>query len=217
MAKMTWDDTGKRLYETGVSNGVIYPQETGGTYPKGAPWNGLTAINESPSGAEATALHADNIKYLSLMSAEDFNFTIEAYTYPDEFKACNGEAELAKGVYVTQQKRKSFGLCYKTILGNDTENNAHGYKLHLVYGAQAAPSEMSRNTVNESPEAITMSWECNTTPVSVAGLEPTAHLIIDSTAIDETKLKKIEDALYGGEGEAHLLLPDEVLAIINAT
>lgn len=216
MAKMTWDDTGKRLYETGVSNGVIYPQETGGTYPKGAPWSGLTAINESPSGAEATALYADNIKYLNLMSAEDFNFTIEAYTYPDEFKACNGEAELAKGVSVTQQKRKSFGLCYKTILGNDTENDAHGYKLHLVYGAQAAPSEMSRNTVNESPEAITMSWECSTTPVSVAGLNPTAHIIIDSTAIDEPKLKKIEDALYGVDGEAHLLLPDEILAIINA-
>ena len=151
------------------------------------------------------------------MSAEDFNFTIEAYTYPDEFKACNGESELAKGVSVTQQKRKAFGLCYKTILGNDTEYNAHGYKLHLVYGAQAAPSEMPRNTVNESPEAVTMSWECSTTPVSVTGLEPTAHIIIDSTAIDETKLKKIEDALYGGEGEAHLLLPDEILAIINAT
>lgn len=217
MAKLTWDDTGKRLYETGVSNGVIYPQETGGTYPKGAAWSGLTAINESPSGAEATALYADNIKYLNLMSAEDFGFTIEAYTYPDEFKECNGEAELAKGVSVTQQKRKAFGLSYKTILGNDTENDAHGYKLHLVYGAQAAPSEMSRNTVNESPEAITMSWECSTTPVSVTGLKPTAHIIIDSTAIDADKLKKIEDALYGGEGEAHLLLPDEILAIVNAT
>lgn len=216
MAKLEWDKTGERLYETGVSNGVIYPQATGGTYPKGAAWNGLTAVTESPSGAEATPLYADNIKYLNLISAEEFGFTIEAYTYPEEFSECNGEATLTPGVKIGQQKRKTFGLSYKTLLGNDVDGDAYGYKLHLVYGALAAPSEKARNTVNDSPEATTMSWECSTTPISVANFKPTSHLEIDSTTVDETKLKKLEDILYGGaESEARLPLPDEVLKIIT--
>ena len=217
MAVLKWDETGTRLYETGVSKGVIYPQADGGTYPKGSAWSGLTAINESPSGAEATAVYADNIKYLNLISAEDFGFTIEALTYPDAFAECNGESELAKGISVTQQKRKAFGLSYQTIIGNDTENEAHGYKIHLIYGAQAAPSEMSRNTVNETPETTSMSWECSTTPVNVTGFKPTAHIVIDSTKIDAASLKKITDLLYGtAEKEAQLPLPDEIIALMKA-
>ncbi len=218
MAVLKWDETGTKTYETGISKGVIYPQAEGGTYPKGEAWSGLTAINESPSGAEATPVYADNIKYLNLISAEDFGFTIEALMYPDAFAECNGESELAKGISVTQQKRKAFGLSYQTITGNDTENEAYGYKIHLVYGAQAAPSEMSHNTVNETPETTSMSWECSTTPVNVTGFKPTAHIIIDSTKIDATKLKKITDLLYGtAEKEAQLPLPDEIIALMNAT
>ena len=218
MAKIVWDATGERLFETGVDHGVIYPQAIGGTYPKGAAWNGLTAVTESPSGAEPTPLYADNIKYLTLMSVEEFAFTIEAYMYPDEFAECNGEGTLAKGVIIGQQKRKTFGLSYRSIIGNDVDGDSHGYKLHLVYGALAAPSEMSRSTVNDTPEASTMSWECSTTPVSVAKFKPTAHIVIDSTKADPTKLKKLEDILYGSDNEsteARLPLPDEVASLMG--
>lgn len=217
MAKIEWDKTGERFYETGVSNGVIYPQAVGGTYPKGVAWNGLTAVTESPSGAEPTPLYADNIKYLNLMSAEEFGFTIEAFMYPDEFSACNGEGTLTTGVKIGQQTRKAFGLSYKTLLGNDVEGDAYGYKLHLVYGALAAPSEKARNTVNDSPEATTMSWECSTTPVAVKGFKPTAHLEIDSKEVGEENMKKLEDKLYGVEGEPTLPLPDEVLALLGGS
>lgn len=218
MAKLIWDATGERLYETGVSKSVVYPQETGGTYPKGAAWNGLTAVTESPSGAEPTPLYADNIKYLNLMSAEEFGFSIEAYTYPDEFAECNGEGELVPGVKIGQQKRKTFGLSYQSIVGNDVEGDAYGYKLHLVYGALAAPSEMAHNTINDSPEATTMSWECSTTPVSVAGFKPTSHIIIDSTTVDPDKLAALESKLYGSESEeAKLPLPDEVAQILGTS
>ena len=220
MTRLEWDKTGERLYETGISNGVLYPQATGGTYPKGVAWNGLTAVTESPSGAEPTPLYADNIKYLTLMSVEEFGFSIEAYMYPDEFKQCNGEVSLVTGVTIGQQKRNAFGMSYKTILGNDVDGDAHGYKLHLVYGALAAPSEMAHNTVNDSPEAATMSWECSTTPVSVNGFKPTSHLVIDSTTADETKLKALEDILYGSASEGdgpRLPLPDEVATLMKTT
>ena len=217
MAALTWDETGSRLYETGVKKGVLYVQDTNGAYPKGVAWNGLTAISESPSGAEATPLYADDIKYLNLMSVEEFGATIEAYTYPDEFAECDGSAELVKGVKIGQQKRKTFGLCYRTILGNDVEGDNYGYKLHLIYGALAAPSEKAYATVNDSPEAITMSWEITTTPVEVTGHKPTASLEIDSTKIEAEKLKKLEDILYGtAELEARLPLPDEIKSIIGA-
>lgn len=219
MARLEWDKTGERLYETGISNGVLYPQATGGTYPKGVAWNGLTAVTESPSGAEPTPLYADNIKYLTLTSVEEFGFSIEAYMYPDEFKQCNGEESLVTGVTIGQQKRNAFGMSYKTILGNDVDGDAHGYKLHLVYGALAAPSEMAHNTVNDSPEAATMSWECSTTPVSVNGFKPTSHLVIDSTTADKTKLKALEDILYGSASEGdgpRLPLPDEVATLMKS-
>lgn len=216
MAKIVWDESGKRFYETGVKYGVLYLQEGTG-YTNGVAWNGLTAVTESPSGAEATPLYADDIKYLNLVSAEEFSATIEAYTYPDEFALCNGEAELAKGVTVGQQARKTFGLCYRTTLGNDIDGNAHGYKLHLIYGAVAAPSEKAYATINDSPEAITFSWEINTTPVNVTGAKPTATLTIDSTKVDAAKLKTLEDMLYGtAEKEAELPLPDAVAAIFAA-
>lgn len=216
MSKLVWDQTGERLYETGVKQGVLYVQEAG-AYPKGVAWNGLTAVTESPSGAEATALYADDIKYLNLMSAEEFGATVEAYTYPDEFAACNGEGELANGVTIGQQKRKAFGLCYRTALGNDVDGNDHGYKLHLIYGAMAAPSEKAYATINDSPEAITFSWELTTTPVSVNGFKPTASITIDSTKADETKLKALEDVLYGSESEeARLPLPDEIATMMAA-
>lgn len=215
MAKLVWDQTGERYYETGVKMGVLYPQEDG-TYPKGVAWNGLTAVTESPSGAEATALYADDTKYLSLMSAEEFGATIEAYTYPDEFAQCDGSAELAKGVSIGQQKRKAFGLCYRTVLGNDTDNNDYGYKLHLIYGALAAPSEKAYATINDSPEAITFSWEVTTTPVSVTGFKPTASITIDSTKVDAEKLAALEAKLYGSASEeAQLPLPDEVATIFK--
>lgn len=224
MSKLVWDETGKKFYETGVKNGVLYPQATGGTYPKGVAWNGLTAVTETPSGAEATALYADDIKYLNLMSAEDFGATVEAYTYPDEFAECDGSAEIATGVSIGQQKRKAFGLAYRTVLGNDVDNNDYGYKLHLIYGALAAPSEKAYNTINDSPEAITFSWELTTTPVSVKGFKPTASLTIDSTKVDKEKLKALEDILYGKdpttEGgadgvEPRLPLPDEIVTLIG--
>lgn len=219
MAKLVWDKTGDRLYETGVKNGVLYIP-TAGVYSKGVAWNGLTAVTESPSGAEATALYADDIKYLSLMSTEEFGATIEAYTYPDEFAACDGSAELADGVTIGQQKRSTFGLCYKTTIGNDTDGNDHGYKLHIIYGAQAAPSEKAYATINDSPEAITFSWEITTTPVNVTGAKPTASLVIDSTKADPSKLAALEDILYGKDGEPasepRLPLPDEIKTLMTA-
>ena len=219
MAKLVWDKTGDRLYETGVKNGVLYIP-TSGVYSKGVAWNGLTAVTESPSGAEATALYADDTKYLSLMSTEEFGATIEAYTYPDEFAACDGSAELADGVMIGQQKRSTFGLCYKTTIGNDTDGNDHGYKLHIIYGALAKPSERAYATINDSPEAITFSWEITTTPVNVTGAKPTASLVIDSTKADPSKLAALEDILYGKDGEPasepRLPLPDEIKSLMTA-
>lgn len=219
MAKLVWDKTGDRLYETGVKNGVLYIP-TAGVYSKGVAWNGLTAVTESPSGAEATALYADDTKYLSLMSTEEFGATIEAYTYPDEFAACDGSAVLADGVMIGQQKRSTFGLCYKTTIGNDTEGNDHGYKLHIIYGALAAPSEKAYASINDSPEAITFSWEITTTPVNVTGAKPTASLVIDSTKADPSKLAALEDILYGKDGEPgnepRLPLPDEIKSLMSA-
>lgn len=216
MAKLVWDKTGERLYETGVKNGVLYPM-VDGAYPKGIVWNGLTAVTESPSGAEATALYADDIKYLNLMSAEEFGATVEAYTYPDEFAECDGSASLGTGVTIGQQPRKTFGMSYKTTLGNDVDNDNHGYKLHLIYGAMASPSEKAYSSINDSPEAITFSWELTTTPVNVTGFKPTASLTIDSTKIDPAKLAAIEALLYGSEsGEAKLPLPDEIAEIVKA-
>ena len=212
MSRIVWDQTGERYYETGVKNGVLYVFDKN-AYGKGVAWNGLTAVTETPSGAEATALYADDIKYLNLMSTEEFGGTIEAYTYPDEFMACNGEAELASGVVIGAQTRKTFGLCYRTTLGNDTEGNDHGYKLHLVYGALAAVSERAYATINDSPEAITFSWEFTTTPVEVAGHKPTACVTINSTKVDATKLAALETILYGGEGEnanPRLPMPSEI-------
>lgn len=214
--KLVWDKVGERYFETGVNKGVLYPQ-SGGAYPKGVAWNGLTAVTESPSGAEATPLYADNIKYLNLISAEEFGATVEAYTYPDEFAVCNGEAELTEGISIGQQKRVPFGMSYQTKIGNDVDSEA-GYKIHLIYGAQAAPSEKAYATVNDSPEAITFSWELTTTPVEVTGFKPTASLVVDSTKVDAEKLAALEAVLYGTESEeARLPLPDEVLTIINGT
>ena len=216
MPRLTWDDLGKRFYETGVKQGVLYPQVSG-AYPKGVAWNGLTAVTESPSGAEPTPLYADDIKYLELTSNEEFGCTIEAYTYPDEFKACNGEATLAEGVTIGQQTRVPFGFCYKTVLGNDEKKNDYGYKLHLVYGATASVSEKAFQTINDSPEAITFSWEVTTTPVAVKGFKPTAILTIDSTTIAAEKLTALEDILYGKEEtEARLPLPDEIAELVKA-
>ena len=223
MSRLEWDKTGERLYETGADQGVLYLQEAG-AYSKGVAWNGLTAVNESPSGAESTPLHANNKKYLNLKSTEEFAATIEAYTYPDEFAECDGSAELVPGVKIGQQPRKTFGLSYRTRLGNDTEGINHGYKIHLVYGCDAAPSEKSYQTINDSPEAITFSWECSTTPVDVIGHNPTAHVEIESTKVDAEKLKALEDILYGtnagAEGapaatELRLPLPAEVAEIIG--
>ena len=215
MSKLNWDQTGERHYETGVSKGVLYPY-TNNAYANGVAWNGLINVSESPEGAEATPLYADNIKYLNLMSAEEFKATIEAYTYPDEFAACNGEASLEQGVSIGQQARKLFGLSYQTKIGNDVDSEL-GYKIHLIYGALAAPSEKAYATVNDSPEAITFSWEISTTPVEVPGFKPTASLVIDSTKVDPTKLAEFEKKLYGDEtNEAALPLPSEVAALFHA-
>lgn len=208
MSKLIWDQTGERLYETGVKNGVLYIP-TNGVYDKGVAWNGLTAVTESPSGAEATALYADDIKYLSLMSTEEFGATVEAYTYPDEFAQCDGSASLAKGVSIGQQPRKTFGLSYKTTVGNDVDGNDYGYKLHLIYGALAAPSEKAYATINDSPEAITFSWEITTTPVNVTGYKPTASITIDSTKVDVEKLAALEKVLYGDIYTALNAQPDD--------
>lgn len=218
MSKLVWDAAGTRLYETGTDRGVLFVQNTNGQYGNGVAWNGLTAVNETPSGAEASAIYADNIKYLSLRSAEEFGGTIEAYTYPDEFAACNGEAELASGVTVGQQKRSPFGLSYRTLIGNDSESNDHGYKIHLVYGATASPSEKAYATVNDSPEAITFSFEFETTPINVEGFKPVALITIDSTKVDAEKLSSFEDIIYGTDSaEPRLPLPVEVKAHFTTT
>lgn len=223
MAKLVWDKSGEHFYETGVKNCVLYIP-TAGVYSKGVAWNGITAITESPSGAEATPLYADDIKYLSLYSVEEFGATIEAYTYPDEFAECDGSAELVAGVTIGQQTRKSFGLCYRTSIGNDTDGNDHGYKLHIIYGAMASPSEKAYATINDSPEAITFSWELTTTPVNVSGAKPTASITIDSTKVDAEKLTALEEILYGKDGtgdgntgakEPRLPLPDEIKTLMT--
>lgn len=221
MAKLVWDEAGKHIYETGVSKGVLYVMSnTPGTYEKGVAWNGLSSVSESPTGAEVSAIYADNIKYLNLMSREEFEGSIEAYTYPDEFMACDGSAspENAKGFIVGQQDRKTFAFCYQTKVGNDLNPEA-GYKIHIIYGALASPSERSYETVNDSPEAMTFSWDITTTPVAVTGFKPTAHVELDSTKIEKTKLEKIEAKLYGTDepsGEPTLLMPDEIINMLKA-
>lgn len=216
MSKIVWDAVGEHIFETGVRNGVLYLKDAQGAYNTGVAWNGLTSVSESPEGAEATDLYADDIKYLTLMSAENFKATIEAYTYPPEFEECDGSASIATGVVIGQQTRKPFGLCYRTSIGNDTDGNEHGYKLHIVYGCQASPSEKQYSTINDSPEAITFSWEVNTTPVNVNGKKPTATLIIDSTKADKAKLTALEAILYGSEStEPRLPLPDEIATLMT--
>lgn len=217
MAELKWDNPGERYYETGVKNCILYVQDAEGNYPKGVAWNGITAITESPSGAESTPLYADDTKYLNLISNEEFGATIEAYTYPDEFAECDGTAELAEGIKLGQQPRKQFGLCYLTTLGNDLKKNDYGYKLHLVYGCTAAPSEKGYATINDSPEAITFSWEVSTTPVDVPGFKPTAHIEIDSTKVKPEDLAKIKAKLWGSATEeATLPLPNEIKTLIAA-
>lgn len=214
MSRLVWDETSKRFYETGIKRGVLYPQNAVGLYPLGVPWNGLSAMTESPSGAEPTPVYADDAKYLNLMSAEEFGATLEAYTYPDEFAVCDGQGVMSNGVVIGQQKRKAFGLCYRTVLGNDVDGEDYGYKLHLVYGALAAPSEKAYQSISDSPEAITLSWEITTTPVEVTGFKPTASLTIDSTKVDAAKLAILENILYGTtESDPRLPLPDEVASI----
>lgn len=216
MSKIVWDAIGEHTFETGVRNGVLYLKNTEGVYDNGVAWNGLTSVSESPEGAEPTDLYADDIKYLTLMSAENFKATIEAYTYPVEFEECDGSATIANGVVIGQQARKPFGLCYRTAIGNDTDGNEHGYKLHIVYGCQASPSEKQYSTINDSPEAITFSWEVSTTPVNVTGKKPTATLIIDSTKADKAKLTALEAILYGSEQqEPRLPLPDEIATLMT--
>lgn len=216
MSKMTWDQIGEKLYETGIEQVALY-QQVGGAYPKGVPWNGITALNLTPSGAEPTPLYANNRKYVTLMSVEELGGTIEAYTYPDEWAECDGSATVAPGVFINQQPRKSFGLVGKTLIGNDTDGTKYGYKLHLVWGGLASPSEQANATVNDSPEAKTMSWEFSTTPVSVEGYEPTSYMYIDSAKADPDKLKALEAILYGSENEEpRLPLPDEVVELIGA-
>lgn len=216
MSKIVWDAVGERFYETGVKNGVLYVQDATGAYPKGVAWNGLTAVTESPSGAEASPLYADDVKYVNLRSVEEFGATIEAYTYPDEFKECNGEKDLIEGVSIGQQTRSTFGFCYRTTLGNDVKENDYGYKLHIVYGCTAAPSEKAYASINDSPEAITLSWEITTTPVAVTGNKPTACVTIDSTKVEPAALAAIEAVLYGSDSEeARLPLPDEIKTLMS--
>ena len=225
MSKIVWDKTGERFYETGVDQGVLYPVQEGGLYTKGVAWNGLSGVTESPSGAESTAIYADNIKYLNLLSTEEFGATIEAYTYPEEFAECDGSAMPTAGVYLGQQSRKMFGLCYRTKIGNDVEGQEYGYKLHLIYGAQASPSEKGYQTINDNPEAITFSWELTTTPVNITGYKPTASITIDSTKVDPDKLAALEVILYGKDAgaepesdpavEPRLPLPDEIVELMT--
>lgn len=218
MARFIWGNSGEKIYETGTDRGVLYPQKTG-AYPKGVAWNGLIAVTEAPSGADENSFYADNVKYGSLRGSEDFGGTIECYTYPDEWLTCDGSAEATPGVVVGQQKRLPFGLCFRTLIGNDADGIDHGYKLHLIYNATVSPSERSYQTVNDSPEAITFSYEFTTTPINITAIEnakPTACLTIDSTGVDADKLKKLEDALYGtADAEAYLPLPDDVIAMLK--
>ena len=216
MAKLVWDATGDRTYETGLKYGVLYPINSEGEYTPGVAWNGLSSVSESPSGAEANAIYADDIKYLNLYSAEEFGATIECYTYPDEWALCDGSAELAEGVMLGQQDRKTFGLCYRTVLGNDVDGDAHGYKLHLIYGCKASPSERQYQTINDSPEAITFSYEISTTPINVTGFKPISNITIDSTKADDMKLAELEDILYGTAGtDPKLPLPDDIAKLFN--
>lgn len=231
MSRINWGETGKRLYETGVDHGVLYPIQAGGVYSKGVAWNGLITVSESPSGAEASPLYADNSKYVNLISNEEFGASIEAYMYPDEFAECDGSVEIMPGMYAGQQSRKTFGLSYRTIIGNDVDLNDHGYKLHLVYGCLAAPSEKSYNSVNDSPEAATLSWEISTTPVSISNpingkkLKPTATLTFDSTKFSPAFMAKLEEILYGKDPtgvdtndgvDPRLPLPDEIIALFES-
>lgn len=217
MTAITWDAAGSHVYHTGVSKGVLYVFDNAtNAYQDGVPWNGLKTVTESPSGAEATSIYADNIKYLTLTSAEEFKVTIEAYTYPDEFAACDGTAQLAKGVTVGQQNRSRFALCYSTILGNDTKGDQYGELIHVVYGAVASPSEKAYATVSDSPDAIAFSWECNTTPVTVPGMKPASLLTLDTTKVEATKMKTVLDKLYGNaSGPAKLLMPSEIAALVR--
>lgn len=216
MPKLKWDSIGEKIYETGTKRGVLYPIDSDNTYKKGYAWNGLTAVTESPSGAEPTDLYADDIKYVSIRSAEEYGGTIEAYTYPPEFGECDGSKEVAPGVIIGLQGRKSFALSFVTTVGNDTQQNDYGYKLHLVWGATASPSEKSYSTINDSPDAVTFSWEFDTTPIPVTGFKPTSNMVIDSTKIDAEKLKAIEDILYGTEeNEPRMPLPDEIITLLG--
>ena len=216
MAKLVWDEVGSRFFETGVKNGVLFVQNDEGGYNNGVVWNGLTAVTESPSGAEETPLYADDIKYVVFYSNEEFKATVEAYTYPEEFEQCDGSASLGKGITVGQQARRSFGLVYKTAVGNDIQGQDLGYKIHIIYGCKAAPSEKAFATVNDSPEAVTFSWEISTVPVNVEGLKPTATVVIDSTKCDAEHLSAIEAKLFGTESEeSTLLLPDEIKALLS--
>lgn len=219
MSKLVWDETGKRTYETGIKNCVLFPLSDEGKYDKGVAWSGITAVTESPSGAESNPFYADDIKFLDIRSVEEFGGTIEAYMYPEEFEECNGSAELVKGVTITQQKRRSFGLCYRTVIGNDVKGDDYGYKLHFVYGATAAPSESAYQSISDSPEPNTMSWEFTTTPVSVDGFKPTAHLEISSLTADSAKLAALEAIIYGtdeSETTPRLPLPDEIKTLMSA-
>lgn len=216
MARLIWDEVGQRFFETGVKNGVLYVQDNDGSYKNGVVWNGLTAVTESPSGAEETPLYADDVKYLTLRSAEEFGATVEAYTYPEEFEQCDGSAAIANGVTIGQQARRAFGLCYRTSVGNDIQGQNFSYKLHLIYGCTVAPSEKSYSTINDNPEAITFSWELSTVPVPVDGFSPTASLVIDASKVDEGKMQLLEDALFGDEqNEAKLLLPNEIMEMLK--
>lgn len=226
MSRLIWDETGKKTYETGVDQGVLYPQlATNGTYPKGVAWNGLISVSENPSGAESNKKYADNGVYLNLTSAEEFGCTIEAFTYPDEFAACDGSAQVSVGVSIGQQTRTTFGLCYRTILGNDTQEADYGYKIHIVYGGKASPTEKGFQTVNETPEAITFSWEVTTTPATIPGFKPSATMVIDSTKCEPTKLAALEEILYGKDAatepvaeavDPRLPLPTEIIELIGA-
>jgi hypothetical protein len=216
MARLIWDEVGQRFFETGVKNGVLYVQDNDGSYKNGVVWNGLTAVTESPSGAEETPLYADDVKYLTLRSAEEFGATVEAYTYPEEFEQCDGSASIADGVTIGQQARRAFGLCYRTSVGNDIQGQNFSYKLHLIYGCTVAPSEKSYSTINDNPEAITFSWELSTVPVPVDGFSPTASLVIDASKVDEGKMQQLENALFGdAENEATLLLPNQIMELLN--
>ena len=217
MARLIWDEVGQRFFETGVKNGVIYVQNNDGSYANGVVWNGLTAITESPSGAEETPLYADDVKYLTLRSAEEFGATIEAFTYPEEFEQCDGSATIADGITVGQQARRAFGLCYRTAVGNDIQGQEFSYKLHIIYGCTVAPSEKSYSTINDNPEAITFSWELSTVPVPVDGFKPTASLVIDANKVEAGKLQLLENALFGdAENEATLLLPNQIMELMKA-